>query len=411
MAVSPLKSKNVVLVTSTNLACNPRCLKELKLLVKLDAVVTVVAFNLNNWTNVQEEKIRNEFTQVNFIYLKATKKDNLLSWLIASCTQKLSNFFLFFLPKNIFLNAMASSKINWMLFRFFRNTSIDANLVIAHNPGAFYAAAFFAKKKNARLAIDVEDFHPGETNGTSDLSNKVSAVMANILPKCTYTSYASPLIKEHTQQLVKINLQNAIVINNSFSQEEFNLPQQHNTSNVVKMVWFSQYIDYGRGLEILLPILDIFSKNISITLIGNCRQIFYDNEIANRKYITSIASMPHQGLQLELSKYDIGLAFEDASTNFNRNICLTNKIWSYFQAGLFILATNTDAQKVFIHQHSNHGLTTSTNTHDLEKNISFLINEINQIKSKKSLRFSQAQKFSWENESLQLIKMWEKVLG
>ena len=49
----------MLLITSTNLACNPRCLKELRLLIALQAKVTVLAFNLHNWTTSKEVTLNN----------------------------------------------------------------------------------------------------------------------------------------------------------------------------------------------------------------------------------------------------------------------------------------------------------------------------------------------------------------
>ena len=66
--------KHVLLITSTNLACNPRCLKELRLLIALQAKVTVLAFNLHNWTTSKEVTLNKEFTAVTFHYLETTKK-------------------------------------------------------------------------------------------------------------------------------------------------------------------------------------------------------------------------------------------------------------------------------------------------------------------------------------------------
>ena len=307
-----------------------------------------------------------------------------------------------------------NNQLLWHLpndMKFFKQTTLQANLLIAHNPAAFYAATLFATKNKIPLAIDVEDFHPGESNHLNRLSKAISIVMLHVLPKCVYTSYAAPLIKKYTQQLLPNKLHNAIVINNSFSVQEFALPMHSYSNDLIQIVWFSQYIDYGRGLEMVLPILDTFSNNISLTLIGNNRQIFYDKEIAIRKYIICKPAMPHLALQQILSNYDIGLAIEDASANLNRNICLTNKIWSYFQSGLFIVATNTDAQNLFMQQHPNHGIIVTTEKHDLINTITELIKNKELIKSNKIVRFNLAKTFNWDNESHHLATMWEEVIN
>jgi glycosyltransferase involved in cell wall biosynthesis len=405
-----LVNKKVLLVTSTNLACNPRCLKELKLLVSNGAKVTVVAFYLDNWTNALENNINKEFEQVKFIYLKATKTNNYFNWLVATVVQLLSSLLLKLFPKAIFINAMAASKSTWILYRFFKKSNVTANLVIAHNPAAFYPAAYVAKKNAVPLAIDIEDYHPGESKIATTSSKSIAILMAAILPTCSYTSYASPLIKEYTVKLLNANLHHAVVVNNNFSALEYQAPPLKSNSEKLQLVWFSQYIDYGRGLELLLPVLDKFSTQITVTLIGNNRTTFYQHEIANRSYINCKSSMPHAVLQHELGNYDIGLAIEDGSVNINRDICLTNKIWSYFQSGLFIFATNTAAQNEFMNQHHQHGLVTAINENDFYSNILNLINNAEQIKINQARRYENAQLFSWENESKKLIALWEEIL-
>ncbi len=67
-----------------------------------------------------------------------------------------------------------------------------------------------------------------------------------------------------------------------------------------------------------------------------------------------------------MSDFDIGLAIEDPTADENRNICLTNKIWSYFQAGLYIVATNTLAQQQFMQLFEQHGCICSLTGNNIE---------------------------------------------
>ena len=120
--------------------------------------------------------------------------------------------------------------------------------------------------------------------------------------------------------------------------------------------------------------------------------------------------MPHEKLQKELSKYDVGLAIEDVSADLNRNICLTNKIWSYFQAGLFIMAADTAAQKLFIEEHPLHGICTPLAKESLYVLFEKLVNAKESIRSLKKERFGNASLVNWENESRVLIKEWDTII-
>lgn len=83
-----------------------------------------------------------------------------------------------------------------------------------------------------------------------------------------------------------------------------------------------------------------------------------------------------------LADYDEGLAIEVESNDYNRQICLTNKIFSYLQSGLYILATNTPAQEQFMTSHHKNGMMTDFTAKDLR------------IKSKKDFRYANRNKKS-----------------
>jgi hypothetical protein len=402
--------KHVLLITSTNLACNPRCLKEVRLLNALHFKITVVAFNLHNWTTEKETIINKELSNVEFIYLETTKHD-FFGWIFSSLMEKISLRFSSLLKSNTFLSSMSISKRSWILLKWSKKWKGKTGFIIAHNPPAFYVAAEMAKSLNIPFAIDVEDYHPGEGNNENQKKN-VIFLMQQTIAQTAYTSYAAPLIKKYTEAFLPKNTLNGIVINNNFSQSEFLEPVQRNTSNPkLKFVWFSQFIDYGRGLEKVLPALDDFADLIELTLIGNLREPFFEAELKHRQYIKTISSLSQKDLNNELTNHDFGLALEDKEVDMNRNICLTNKIWSYFQAGLFIIASDTEAQQDFILQHQNHGLIISFEADDILQKIKMLIYQLPEIRSKKAIRFEDAKKENWENESSLLINKWNSLLN
>jgi hypothetical protein len=401
-------NKNVVFLTSTNLSCNPRCLKEVKLLASMGANITVVAFNFHNWTNESEKQINDSLPQINFHYVESTKI-KLFQWVIATLVEKTASFFLPFFSSSLFINAMVTGKRSWLLLAWIRKMKVTPHLVIAHNPAAFYPAFFFAKKNNIPFAIDIEDFHPGEGNNKK-LQQAVSGLMKDIMPLAYYNSFASQLIKAKTEKILSISMRrNDIVVNNLFAQQEFkSKPVEKNGTQ--KFVWFSQFIDYDRGLEKILPILDNFKCELTLTLIGNMRPLFFDNEIKKRNYIVCIDALPQQELNLLLSNFDVGLAIEDPAIDMNRDICLTNKIWAYFQAGLYIVASNTAAQIDFINQYSLHGVCIDLNLEGASHQISSVINNKKEIRNTTGQRLQAASLLNWENESAILKTIWEQAL-
>jgi glycosyltransferase involved in cell wall biosynthesis len=357
-----------------------------------------------------ELSIKKELQGVSFHYIDSGKK-HFFNWLFNSLIEKTARLLFPLVNKNVFWASIAVSKRSWQLLRWTKSNNVNPHLVIAHNPAAFYPAYRIAKKNKIPFAIDIEDFHPGEANNSIERKS-VSYLMQQLMPKAAYISFASTLIKKHSLQM-GINLSKKdVVINNIFSKMEYALPrEEYADDKKIKLIWFSQVIDFGRGLEKILAILDEFQDHFNLSLIGNCRQQFYEQEIKKRTYIHCTDAMEHLSLQKELSKHDIGLAVEDNNENFNRDICLTNKIWSYFQAGLYIIATNTTAQKEFIKEHASHGLITSLQPHELRLTFTKIIDNKTQLISKKIERFSIAENYNWENESKELVKYWEAILA
>lgn len=402
-----LKNKNVLLLTSTNLTCNPRCLKEVILLKELGANLTVVAFNLHNWTNEMEVAINNKQDCVSFHYIETGKKD-FFNWLFNTFLEKGAQLALPLLPKNIFCASIALSKRSWQLLRWTKSNNINPHLVIAHNPAAFYPAYRIAMENNIPFAIDVEDYHPGE-NSPAIAKKAVTILMKQLIPKTGYTSFASPLIKEHTDKLMNTHSSASFIVKNHFPASQFCYVEPQ-MDKKLKMVWFSQNIDFGRGLEELLVVYKKFSHLINLTLIGNPRQRFCNDYLMNQSEITIIKPLQGEVLNKMISQFDIGLAIEPGK-DFNNRIALSNKILTYFQAGLYILASDTAAQKLFISEQPGHGICTSLSINELTNTFVEILQHSNYIKSMKRNRFKKASLFNWENESKELTKVWEKLLA
>ncbi len=396
----------MLLITSTNLACNPRCLKELRLLIALQAKVTVLAFNLHNWTTSKEATLNKDFTAVTFHYLETTKKD-FYNWALASVIEKMAGLFSKLLPQSVFWASVAVSKRSWLLLQWLKKTNCNPDFIIAHNPPAFYPAYWFANKKNIPFAIDVEDYHPGE-NLPKSVKNGVTTLMKSLLPKAKYISFAAPLIMNESIRLVGPAIKSSIVVNNFFSEKDFvNIPIEFYEK--LQLIWFSQNIDFNRGLEEMLDVLTDYEDEIALTVIGNPKQLFCDKYLYNKKNIEIINSLPALELIKMMNKFDVGLALEPGK-DLNNDIALSNKILTYFQAGLYILASNTTAQEKFLNNHPSHGIITSLKKHELKKMLDFLIEKKNEIRDTKNERFKNSSAFNWEYESMGLVKQWVTIL-
>jgi hypothetical protein len=119
--------------------------------------------------------------------------------------------------------------------------------------------------------------------------------------------------------------------------------------------------------------------------------------------------MSQKELHHALSTFDAGLAVDVSNDDYNRELAITNKILAYFQAGLYILATNTRAQDQFIKQHPMHGIISEQSGTSVQQSLKKIGFDIEMIRSQRQLRFRNASLFSWEKESAILKKEWRKL--
>ncbi len=88
---------------------------------------------------------------------------NWWNWLLTGLVQKILSFFPRLVQKNILLQSIVINKRSFQLVYFLKQNKIKADMVIAHNVGAFYPAYVFSKNNNVPLGIDIEDDHVGES--------------------------------------------------------------------------------------------------------------------------------------------------------------------------------------------------------------------------------------------------------
>lgn len=401
--------KKILFLTTSNLATNPRLFKELRIAGE-NYETLAVCFKIGGWSDVVDDEILKTEGNLNVTYLSALRKPYLLwftSSLIHTVTGKIWSRF----NQNVALTAFSSNKRSFLLWKYLRSnlkSFNDFDFIVAHNLGALFPAYYASKKLNIPFIFDMEDFYPGEKIH-QDAHNEVQRrefLLKGLLPKAEKVTAASPLIAKETEKLTGVK---NLYIANSFYSEEFTPPAAQKDGNVLSLVWFSQNIDAGRGLEICITALDNFPTQVSLTLIGNLNEDFAKEWINGRAYINIKEPMLQTELHKELANYDIGLALEMSNADFNRELALTNKILAYLQSGLFLLATDTLAQKALLNQFEDHGLLCNQNAKALSKGISELLKNKDRIRSSKLDRYYAAKSLAFENEAEKLKTVWKNV--
>lgn len=415
--MNQIAGKKVLLVTNVNLACNPRCHKEVRALVANGYNVSVLKFDIRNWSADYEAVIGSSLPQVKWITLDAGSKSK-FGWLAASLVSKLAGKLLKLINNKIALTSYMLDKRSWLLNNKLQQIASQYDLLIAHNPAAFYPVYNAATKACIPYAIDVEDYHPGEYSNIV-LAQSTRQLMQATLRHAAYVSAAAPLILEYTINDVPGIVHNSLVINNVFPLElKPNFQELPiNNGELIRLVWFSQNVGLDRGLDDVVNAMNLISNYpIQLTLIGNCtdgvKQAISSKLIIGMHKILFQPPLPEQQLLHEVAQHHIGLALE-ASPNLNRRICLTNKLFTYLLCGNAIIASDTEAQVQFVKQYKNVGqMYVSGDAVQLAELINRYYSDKQLLQSHRSNAYKLAtEELNWDKEQQLFLAAVNKALS
>lgn len=417
--------KHILFITTSNLPTNPRLLKEIDLISK-DNSVTVLLFKLGNWSDSTNQNMMDERLHIQFIELDVTRKKR-LHWFLWAIIEKLARVILPLFKKSLVINALSHGRRSIMLWTKLTELKTKPNYIVAHNLGALYPAFALSKKYEVPFIYDIEDYDPGIVvrNGGRHYVSICEQLMKSCLPSSIALTSASPLIGEYTLKLIGGHPNHQVILN-SFPSDEFQPPSEKD-SDILKLVWFSQKISFGRGIEQLIEAFKLLIKHqygnyekdlpISLTLIGDIDSRFHKQILqpalksVSAIKIEILPPMNQSELHRNLANYDVGLALEFNNTDLNRQLCLTNKILAYTQAGLYILATGTPAQKAFMQENGDRGIICGQTEEEICKSIVSLIEDISFIKKNATTRYNHANNLSWEKEALKLKSLYNLLLS
>ncbi len=397
--------KRILFISTHNFATNPRLLKEVELALNNQFEVNVICFEFNNWSRDINKGIQARLLERGaVVHLISAGRKPFMPW-VSSILKE--NFYLYLLP-------FLKNKIEVIARAFFRRHSLivnalnnvkKADLVVGHNPGTMVACLHAAKLFNCKAGFDMEDYHPGEGHDKTQ-QHYIRKLIMHVLPKLNYVSFASDQIKNKVEEDLGQVYNHWFSLPNYSPSSQFIMPEQNLPEEKIKLVWFSQNINVHRGLEQILPLLNNYSSFIELHLIGNLNEFFFNEHLQKFTFIKVHKSLPQIALYQKLSEFDIGLALEPVK-DLNNDLALSNKILAYFQAGLFILATNTTAQATFLKEFPLHGLYFSKEHNSFMEVFSKLIENIASIRKQKAERYKHAQNESWEKHAYKLLEVWK----
>lgn len=232
---------------------------------------------------------------------------------------------------------------------------VPADLYIAHNLAALPAAAAAARRHEAKLGFDAEDYHCGELENTNKNALDLHVrrrIEDTLLSRCQYLTSASPQISAAYSADYGVEMLPILnVFPLSQAPREPSVPSSAG-DGVRAMYWFSQTLGSNRGLEQMIDAVALMKTKVRLVLRGNASPDYARNlsqrarmkggqDLCCRIELLPIGS-PND-MVLLAAPFDLGLAIEPGH-NRNNDAALSNKIFTYLLAGVPILLSRTTAQ-------------------------------------------------------------------
>lgn len=367
--------------------------------------IEVVCFEFNNWSYPFNLELLNNLADDRVHTIQGNRKP-FFPWAWSVFKETVYRILARVLPIRDRMLSQAVTRRSDLLLQVIDKIEGPFDLVIGHNPGALFPAYYAARKFNCKCGFDVEDYHPGEGD-SRHIQQLTKQLMNQFLPLMDYVTFAAPLmLQKHAVDIGKEG-KNWNVILNLFEQSQFSYKNK-DRDQPLEIVWFSQNVNYKRGLEQWIPALEHFKDDIRLTLIGNKKEPFFTEYVKGKTFIDYLEPMDQASLNEKICEFDIGLAIEGGK-DYNNIIALANKLITYFQAGLYILATDTPGQKDFLKTYPHSGLVLSVNHENFIDKLAQVIASKDSIRRTKAERFKSAQSYNWEAESEKLLQLWEGV--
>lgn len=231
--------------------------------------------------------------------------------------------------------------------------AVPADLYIAHYVAGLPAAARAAKRNGAAYTFDAEDFHLGDLSDSPEHAVEkriIRAIEERYLPGAAHVTAASPLIAEAYAETYGIPLPTVIL--NVFPRANAPVaPAPRGSAEPgPSLYWFSQTIGPGRGLETAVEAIGRAESGPHLYLRGTPAEGYeaHLGGVAERAGVADRVHFLHPAPPDELERlgaaYDLGYVGELVETE-NRQIALTNKVFSYLLGGVPSVVTDIPAHR------------------------------------------------------------------
>ena len=298
---------------------------------------------------------------------------------------------------------------------------VPAQLYLGHCLPGLPAAAFAGRARGAPYGWDAEDFHDAETEDAIRDPVESAArrmIQSALLPGCIHFTAASPLIGRQYEQVYGVK---PLTLLNVFPLAEAPSapaePGPISEQRPARLYWFSQTTGPGRGLEAMVAILGRMRVPAELHLRGlvapdyAARLDSLAQQAGARRPIIYLPPGPAPEMARLASVCDLGLSTEESSP-LNRDLCLTNKIFTYLLAGIPQLLSATAAQTALAPELGNAALPGDLSASEATARCldEFFSDPARIADARRTARESARRRFCWDLEKAKLLESIQRHL-
>lgn len=341
----------VCLVSTGNLASNPRLIKEADALHGAGYRVTVIACNYTASFREYDDQIERA-APWKVIRVQRPPAER-LGGVVARAVGRAIDAVGLGVPVGVAAHANGGPMTSLRAAAL----AEPADLYIAHYVPALPSAAAAAARHGALLGYDAEDFHSGEGQGGAAEEFRMEMVQRieeTFLPSCRHLTAASPLIAR--AYAAQYGVAEPVPVLNVFplamapSYPDAAAEAASGSDGTLRAYWFSQTIGLDRGLQPFIQAMARTRARVTLDIRGSNRWGHGDTLLAEAHAlglgdrVRLLPMEPPEEMVRLAARYDLGLSLETEATQ-SRRLCLTNKIFTYLLAGIPVMMSDTPAQR------------------------------------------------------------------
>lgn len=289
-----------------------------------------------------------------------------------------------------------------------------ADLVVAHSAATLWVA-WALHQKGQPVAADFEDWFSRTHEKSPQFPDVViERLEKKILGIAKHVSCPSEAMAERIGQ--RFGRKPAVIYNSFPAQSAAALASSPGPDGP-KVLWISQALGPGRGLETLLRALELCEPTFTVTLVGNPQGNYQDllkRMIPPRwtRRLEFRGQVKDREVMDLVSAHQVGLALEPAHPE-NKDLTCSNKIFQYLACGLAVIATKTKGQTE-IAEKTGEGVSLVANgsSSELAGALQALVSDPQKLQRARSNSWETARmKLGWGLEKIRLLRLFAASLA